>query len=119
MDVSAALTWIPDMVWPCGSEHPAQEISRQILADGVAMSVRNFDVCSRENWECRQPGTCCRCVSKPCKRMLERTGKGLDQIALASGFSSADLMRRAFIRTLRTTPLRHRRQRHLAVSSMP
>ena len=43
MDVSAALTWIPDMVWPCGSEHPVQEISRQILADRVAMSIRNFE----------------------------------------------------------------------------
>jgi transcriptional regulator GlxA family with amidase domain len=44
------------------------------------------------------------------RRMLEGTRKGLEQIALACGFSSADAMRHAFVRTLRMTPLSCRRQ---------
>ena len=39
------------------------------------------------------------------QRMLEQSQKGLTQIASACGFSSADAMRRAFMRTLRITPL--------------
>ena len=38
------------------------------------------------------------------QRMIERSKKGLEPIAMACGFSSAALMRRAFIRTLGTTP---------------
>jgi transcriptional regulator GlxA family with amidase domain len=38
------------------------------------------------------------------QRMIERSGKSLEQIAAACGFSSADLMRRAFVRTLGTPP---------------
>jgi len=41
---------------------------------------------------------------------LERTRKGLLQIAVACGFSNPDAMRRAFMRTLRTTPLSYRLQ---------
>ena len=43
------------------------------------------------------------------RRLLEQTDKGLTQVAIACGFRSADVMRRAFLRALGTTPLRYRR----------
>jgi transcriptional regulator GlxA family with amidase domain len=74
------------------------------------MSVRNFErVFSPELGV--SPG---RYVLKmrieAAQRMSERSGKGLDQIALACGFSGTDSMRRAFIRILGTTPLGRRRR---------
>ena len=47
------------------------------------------------------------------QRMLERSERGLDEIASACGFSSADVMRRAFLRTLHTTPADYRRHLRL------
>ena len=42
------------------------------------------------------------------RRELELTDKSLQQVALASGFSSAEVMRRAFLRCLRTSPSSYR-----------
>jgi transcriptional regulator GlxA family with amidase domain len=42
------------------------------------------------------------------RRHLERTEKGLKQVASAAGFGSVDVMRRAFVRLLGTTPRRYR-----------
>ena len=42
----------------------------------------------------------------------EQTDGGLKQIAAACGFGSADVMRRAFLRFVGTTPHRYRRQLH-------
>jgi transcriptional regulator GlxA family with amidase domain len=95
-------------IWIAENLH--QKLSSEILADRMAMSVRNFErVFARE-------------VGKPpsqyvlqtrveaARRQLERTDRGLDQIAVATGFSSADLMRRAFLRILRITPRQYRNQ---------
>jgi transcriptional regulator GlxA family with amidase domain len=42
------------------------------------------------------------------RRELERTDRGLKQVASAAGFGSVDLMRRAFVRILGITPRRYR-----------
>ena len=42
------------------------------------------------------------------RRHLERTDRGLKEVASAAGFGSADVMRRAFVRLLGTTPRRYR-----------
>jgi transcriptional regulator GlxA family with amidase domain len=44
------------------------------------------------------------------RRQLERTEKGLEQIALACGLGSGDVMSRAFLRLLGITPRRYRDQ---------
>ena len=41
-------------------------------------------------------------------RLLERTDRGLKQIAANAGFGSVDVMRRAFLRRLGLTPRRYR-----------
>src|SRR6266705_3068233 len=77
-----------------------------------AFSVRNFErVFTRELGV--SPGRyVLQMRVEAAQRMLEETRKGLMQIALAGGFSSADAMRHAFVRTLRTTPLSCRRPLH-------
>ena len=42
------------------------------------------------------------------RRQLERTDRGLKQVASAAGFGSVDVMRRAFVRLLGITPRRYR-----------
>jgi transcriptional regulator GlxA family with amidase domain len=92
-------------IWIAENLH--RELSVQRLAERVAMSVRNFErVFAREVG--MSPARYVRQVRvEAAQRMIERSGKGLDQVAAACGFSSADLMRRAFARTLGSTPRRH------------
>ncbi len=95
-------------IWIAENVH--KNCSIDVLAARAAMSVRNF-----ERVFTREVGTSpARYVLEvrveAAQRMLERTARGLDEIASASGFSSADLMRRAFLRTLRTTPVAYRRK---------
>jgi transcriptional regulator GlxA family with amidase domain len=42
------------------------------------------------------------------RRALERSERGLKQVASSSGFGSVDVMRRAFVRLLGITPSRYR-----------
>ena len=92
-------------IWIAENLH--RELSVQRLAERVAMSVRNFErVFAREVG--MSPARYVRHVRvEAAQRMIERSGRGLDQVAAACGFSSADLMRRAFARTLGSTPRRH------------
>lgn len=86
------------------AENLRTELSVQLLAERAAMSLRNFErVFAREVGT--SPARYVRNLRvEAARRMLEQSDKSLEQIAHASGFSSADLMRRAFTRTLGTTP---------------
>ena len=42
------------------------------------------------------------------RRLLERSDRGLKQIASSAGFGSVDVMRRAFVRSVGLTPRRYR-----------
>jgi transcriptional regulator GlxA family with amidase domain len=48
------------------------------------------------------------------RRQLELTDKGQDEIAASCGFGSAELLRRAFLRILESTPGRYRTLFHSA-----
>ena len=86
------------------AEHLRNDLSVQLLADRVAMSVRNFERVFAEEVGI-SPARYVRQVRvEAAQRMIEQSEKGLEPIAMACGFSSAALMRRAFIRTLGTTP---------------
>jgi transcriptional regulator GlxA family with amidase domain len=97
-------------VWIAENLH--NHLSVQKLADRAAMSVRNFErVFTRELGK-----TPSRYVlhmrAEAARRRLESTDQGLKQIAAACGFGSADSMRRAFLRSVGTTPQKYRRQLH-------
>jgi transcriptional regulator GlxA family with amidase domain len=90
------------------AEHLAGRLSVEDLADRMAMSVRNF-----ERVFTREVGTTpaqyvLQVRVEAARRLLERTDCGLKRAAALSGFGSADVMRRAFVRLLGITPGRYR-----------
>jgi len=97
------------------AEHLQTRLSVDDLADRMSMSVRNF-----ERVFTREVGTTpaqyvLQMRVEAARRHLERTDRGLKQVASAAGFGNVDVMRRAFIRLLGITP---RRYRELALDSI-
>lgn len=90
------------------AENLQKKLSVQALADRVAMSVRNFErVFTRELG--RTPSKYLLQVRvEAAQRQLERTDRGLKQIAAACGFASVDIMRRSFARFVGVTPSQYR-----------
>jgi transcriptional regulator GlxA family with amidase domain len=90
------------------AEHLQMKLSIDDLADRMSMSVRNF-----ERVFTREVGTTpsqyvLQMRVEAARGELERTQKGLKQVAAAAGFSNVDVMRRAFVRLLGLTPRRYR-----------
>jgi transcriptional regulator GlxA family with amidase domain len=90
------------------TENLRKKLSVQVLADQSAMSVRNFErIFTREVG--RTPSRyVLQARVEAARHRLEQTDGGLEQIAAACGFGSADVMRRAFLRSVGTTPHRYR-----------
>jgi transcriptional regulator GlxA family with amidase domain len=90
------------------AEHLAARLTLEDLAERMAMSVRHF-----ERVFTREVGTTpaqyvLQVRVEAARRQLERTDRGLKQVASACGFGSVDVMRRAFVRVLGITPRRYR-----------
>lgn len=95
-------------VWIAENLH--NDLSVQKLADRAGMSVRNFErVFTRELGKTPSHYVL-QMRAEAVRRQLEGTDLGLKQIAAACGFSSTDSMRRAFLRSMGTTPRAYRRQ---------
>src|SRR5215469_9990131 len=92
------------------AENLRRKLSVQALADRTAMSVRNFErVFTREVG--RTPSQyVLHARVEAVRQQLERTNRGLKQIAVACGFGSADVMRRSFARLVGVTPNQYRSQ---------
>jgi transcriptional regulator GlxA family with amidase domain len=90
-------------------EHLDQPLSVDTLADRVAMSPRNFARLFAQEFGTTPGRYLLQLRVEATRRLLEQTDKSLMQVASASGFRSADVMRRALLRTLGTSPLRYRR----------
>jgi transcriptional regulator GlxA family with amidase domain len=90
------------------TDHLDRSLSVDTLAERVAMSTRNFArVFAREFGT--TPGHYLRQLRvEAARRLLEQTDQSPIQVANACGFRSVDVMRRAFQRTVGTTPLRYR-----------
>jgi transcriptional regulator GlxA family with amidase domain len=90
------------------TEHPEADLSVPTLARRVAMSPRNFArVFTRE-----VGATPARFVEsvrvEAARRRLEESAHGVDSVAAACGFGTAESMRRAFLRTVRVPPAAYR-----------
>lgn len=90
------------------AENLRKKLTVQVLADRTAMSVRNFErVFTREVG--RTPSRyVLQARVEAVRHQLERTDRGLKQIAAACGFGSADVMRRSFARFVGVTPNQYR-----------
>ena len=90
------------------ADHVEKNLSVQVLAQRVAMSVRNFERVFTRETGCTPARHVAQMRVEAARRQLEDTDKSIEQIARNCGFVSADLMRRAFIRSVGTTPGRYR-----------
>jgi transcriptional regulator GlxA family with amidase domain len=90
------------------AEHPEADLSVEALARRVAMSPRNFArVFTRQVG--RTPARFVEETRVECaRRRLEESDDGVDAIASATGFGSAETLRRAFLRVLRVNPASYR-----------
>lgn len=89
-------------------ENLRKKLPVQVLADRVAMSARNFErVFTRELG--RTPSQyILQARVEAARQELDRTDRGLKQIAARCGFGSADVMRRSFTRFVGVTPRQYR-----------
>jgi transcriptional regulator GlxA family with amidase domain len=91
------------------TDHLDQPLSVDTLADRVTMSARNFARVFGQEFGTTPGHYLLQLRVEAARRLLEQTDKSLMQVAIACGFRSVDVMRRAFLRALGTTPLRYRR----------
>jgi transcriptional regulator GlxA family with amidase domain len=91
-------------------EHIHLPLTVEDLAFQVHMSPRNF----ARSFVAAVGATPARFLEtlrlEAARRRLEETNRSLDQIASECGFGSAEVMRRSFVRNLRTPPSMYRRQ---------
>jgi transcriptional regulator GlxA family with amidase domain len=90
------------------ADHLEKNLSVQVLAERVAMSVRNFERVFTRETGCTPARYVAQMRVEAARRQLEDTDRSIDQIARNCGFVNADLMRHAFIRSVGTTPGRYR-----------
>lgn len=90
------------------AEHLESRLSVEDLADRMGMSIRNLERVFTREVGATPSQYVLQVRVEAARRLLERTDKGLKQVASAAGFGSVDLMRRAFVRLLGITPQRYR-----------
>src|ERR1700752_3705307 len=98
------------------ADHLDRDLSLGVLAQRVAMSVRNFERVFTRETGCTPARYVAQMRVEAARRQLEDTNKGIDQIAHSCGFVNAALLRRAFTRTVGTTPARYRSQSRKTLS---
>ena len=92
------------------AEHPEGDCSVAALARAAAMSERNFARCFTAEVGMTPARYVERVRVETARRLLEDSDEGVEAIAAASGFGTAETMRRTFLRLLRTNPTEYRRR---------
>jgi transcriptional regulator GlxA family with amidase domain len=82
------------------AEHFKTRLSMDHLAARMAMGVRNFEPVFTREVGTTPSQHVIQVRVEAARRQLERTDRGLKQVASAAGFGSADVMRRAFVQLL-------------------
>jgi transcriptional regulator GlxA family with amidase domain len=90
------------------ADHLAGDLSVPTLAERVAMSPRHF----ARVFTAEMNMTPARFVEvqrvEAARRRLEESSDGVERVAATCGFGAAEVMRRAFLRTVRVSPTDYR-----------
>jgi transcriptional regulator GlxA family with amidase domain len=89
-------------------EHPDRDCSVAALARVALMSERHFARCFTEEVGVTPARYVERVRVETARRLLEDTDQGVEAVAAAAGFGTAETMRRTFLRVLRTSPSEYR-----------
>jgi transcriptional regulator GlxA family with amidase domain len=91
-------------------EHPEADCSVAALAQLALMSQRTFARTFAEQVGVTPARFVERVRTEHARRLLETTDDGVEAVASAAGFGTAETMRRTFLRALRTNPTDYRRR---------
>jgi transcriptional regulator GlxA family with amidase domain len=92
------------------ADHPEADCSVAALARVAAMSERNFTRCFTDEVGLTPARYVERIRVETARRLLEDTDDGVEAVAAACGFGTAETMRRTFLRLLHTNPTEYRRR---------
>jgi len=92
------------------TEHPEGDCTVAALARVALMSERNFARCFTAEVGFTPARYVERVRVETARRLLEDTDDGVEAVAAAAGFGTAETMRRTFLRTVRTNPTEYRRR---------
>ena len=92
------------------ADHPAGDLSVEALARRAALSPRHFARVFKQETGATPARAALAARVEAARRHLEESDAGLEAVAEACGFGSAEVMRRAFLRTLRVGPSFYRRR---------
>lgn len=92
------------------ADHPGDDLSVEALARRVAMSPRHFARVFKQETGMTPARAALAARVEAARRRLEDGDDGVEGVARACGFGSAEVMRRAFLRTLRVGPAVYRRR---------
>ncbi|GAA2258079.1 GlxA family transcriptional regulator [Streptomyces atrovirens] len=96
--------------WGRITEHPGADLSVEALAARAALSPRHFARAFHTETGMTPGRYVDRVRLEHARRLLEDTGDGVEEISRASGYGTPEAMRRAFVRTLGTSPAEYRRR---------
>ena len=89
-------------------EHPAEDLSVPALARRLGVSPRHLSRLFRRDTGQSPAEVIEKIRIEAAQRALTSRGAGLEAVAAEAGFGSAEVMRRAFVRLLGTTPSDYR-----------
>jgi transcriptional regulator GlxA family with amidase domain len=92
------------------AERPDADLSVAALARHVGMSERNFARCFRDEVGMTPARYVEQARIETARRLLEETDDGVEAVARAAGFGTAETMRRTFVRVLHINPNDYRKR---------
>ncbi|MDT0404556.1 MULTISPECIES: GlxA family transcriptional regulator [Streptomyces] len=92
------------------TEHPGADLTVEALAARAALSPRHFARAFHTETGMTPGRYVDRVRLENARRLLEDTTDGVEEISRASGYGTPEAMRRAFVRTLGTSPAEYRRR---------
>ncbi len=94
------------------SDHPEADLAVERLARRAAMSPRHFARVFQREVGVTPARFILRLRVDAARRRLEESRDSVESVAAACGFGSAEVMRRAFLRTVRVSPSAYRSRFH-------